>query len=466
MSKAFTKESDNDDDEDAAALALAIPPGSKNYITPAGYQRIKDELLQLIDVDRPEVVRVVHWAASNGDRSENGDYIYGKKRLREIDRRIRFLTKRMDLAEVVNPSVHHGSDQVFFGATVTYSNPSGEERTVTIVGIDELDPLKGKISWISPVARTLTKAREGDTVTLHTPNGLPCARNRINRAASWRRPSARALEVTQSQSINTQLATNRANARSSLSQEEVALTSVTSLYQDVKELAVKAGAGSLTNKDRESIAVELEGRLQDLLGIANTADGSGGYIFSGFKDSIPFTLNGTGATYQGDQGERTLQIGSSRKVSISDSGSAIFENNITGNSKFQTGVDPANYDRGGTGIISPGAVTDPNALTGHQYAINFTVVPATPGVPKVTTYTVMDLTLGTPVPPAPDPADPIPYTSGKSISFDGLQFEIKGDPADLDSFTVDPSDKKSVFETIEDLRNAAPIMRDFYALPG
>jgi flagellar hook-associated protein 3 FlgL len=266
--------------------------------------------------------------------------------------------------------------------------------------------------------------------------------------------SARALEVTQSQSINTQLATNRANARSSLSQEEVALTSVTSLYQDVKELAVKAGAGSLTNKDRESIAVELEGRLQDLLGIANTADGSGGYIFSGFKDSIPFTLNGTGATYQGDQGERTLQIGSSRKVSISDSGSAIFENNITGNSKFQTGVDPANYDRGGTGIISPGAVTDPNALTGHQYAINFTVVPATPGVPKVTTYTVMDLTLGTPVPPAPDPADPIPYTSGKSISFDGLQFEIKGDPADLDSFTVDPSDKKSVFETMQDMLKA------------
>jgi len=172
MSKAFTKETDNDDDDEAAALALAIPPGSKNYITPAGYQRIKDELLQLIDVDRPEVVRVVHWAASNGDRSENGDYIYGKKRLREIDRRIRFLTKRMDLAEVVNPSVHHGSDQVFFGATVTYSNAQGEERTVTIVGIDELDPLKGKISWISPVARTLTKAREGDTVTLHTPTGV------------------------------------------------------------------------------------------------------------------------------------------------------------------------------------------------------------------------------------------------------------------------------------------------------
>ena len=171
MNKAFVKESDNDEDEDALALAQAIPAGAKNYMTPAGYQRIKDELLQLIDVDRPEVVRIVHWAASNGDRSENGDYIYGKKRLREIDRRIRFLTKRMDTAEIVDPSVHHGTDQVFFGATVHYQNHLGEEHTVTIVGIDELDPLHGKISWISPVARALTKAREGDLVTLQTPLG-------------------------------------------------------------------------------------------------------------------------------------------------------------------------------------------------------------------------------------------------------------------------------------------------------
>ena len=148
-----------------------IPPGAKNYITPHGYQRIREELLQLIDVERPEVVKVVHWAASNGDRSENGDYIYGKRRLREIDRRIRFLTKRMDLAEVVDPSVHHGSDQVFFGATVSYVNGAGDEHTVTIVGIDELDPLHGKISWVSPVARALTKAREGDLVTLRTPAG-------------------------------------------------------------------------------------------------------------------------------------------------------------------------------------------------------------------------------------------------------------------------------------------------------
>ena len=172
MNKAFVKESDNDeDDAEALALAQAIPAGAKNYITPAGYKAIKDELLQLIDVERPEVVKVVHWAASNGDRSENGDYIYGKRRLREIDRRIRFLTKRMDSAFVVDPSVHHGNDQVFFGATVTYLNKAGEEHTVTIVGIDELDPLRGKISWVSPVARALTKAREGDVITLQTPLG-------------------------------------------------------------------------------------------------------------------------------------------------------------------------------------------------------------------------------------------------------------------------------------------------------
>jgi transcription elongation factor GreB len=169
MNKAFVKESDDDDSD----LALpAIPAGAKNYITPQGYQRIKNELLQLIDVERPEVVRVVHWAASNGDRSENGDYIYGKRRLREIDRRIRFLTKRLDIAEVVDPSVHHGSDQVFFGATVTYENQAGEQHTVTILGIDELDPLNNKISWVAPVARALTKAREGDSVTLQTPAGV------------------------------------------------------------------------------------------------------------------------------------------------------------------------------------------------------------------------------------------------------------------------------------------------------
>jgi transcription elongation factor GreB len=170
MNKAFVKESDGDDDDDGGLPP--IPPGAKNYITPQGYQRIREELLQLIDTERPEVVKIVHWAASNGDRSENGDYIYGKRRLREIDRRIRFLTKRLDLAEVVDPSIHHGSDQVFFGATVTYLNGAGTEQTITIVGIDELDPLKGKISWVSPVARALTKSREGDVITLTTPAGI------------------------------------------------------------------------------------------------------------------------------------------------------------------------------------------------------------------------------------------------------------------------------------------------------
>jgi transcription elongation factor GreB len=169
MNKAFVKESESEDDDDLAMPAM--PVGAKNYITPQGYQRIREELLQLIDVDRPEVVRVVHWAASNGDRSENGDYIYGKRRLREIDRRIRFLTKRMDLAEVVDPSVHYGSDQIFFGATVKYENQAGEDHVITIVGVDELDPLHGKISWVSPVARALTKAYVGDIVTLQTPAG-------------------------------------------------------------------------------------------------------------------------------------------------------------------------------------------------------------------------------------------------------------------------------------------------------
>ncbi|MEC4723449.1 transcription elongation factor GreB [Noviherbaspirillum sp. CPCC 100848] len=171
MNKAFVKESDGDED-DLDASVPAIPAGTKNYMTPDGHRRMKEELLRLIDVDRPEVVRIVSWAASNGDRSENGDYIYGKRRLREIDRRIRFLTKRLDLAEVVDPSVHHGSNQIFFGATVTYENQAGDEHTVTIVGIDELDPLNGRISWISPVARALTKAREGDSVTLMTPAGV------------------------------------------------------------------------------------------------------------------------------------------------------------------------------------------------------------------------------------------------------------------------------------------------------
>lgn len=171
MSKAFTKESSGDEDDDDLALP-ALPAGGKNYLTPEGYTRLREELMTLLDVERPKIVEVVSWAAKNGDRSENGDYLYGKKRLREIDRRIRFLTKRLDIAEVADPSIHHGSDQVFFGATVTYENSRGEERTITIKGIDEVDNLHGEVSWISPIARALLKARVGDEVSLMTPGGM------------------------------------------------------------------------------------------------------------------------------------------------------------------------------------------------------------------------------------------------------------------------------------------------------
>jgi transcription elongation factor GreB len=173
MSKAFTRESDSagDDDDDDIALP-ELPAGTRNYLTPAGYARLRAELLALLDDERPKIVEIVSWAAKNGDRSENGDYLYGKKRLREIDRRIRFLTKRLDIAEVADPSLHFGHDQVFFGATVTYVNQRDEERTVTIKGIDEVDNLKGEVSWIAPIARALLKARVGDEVQLMTPGGL------------------------------------------------------------------------------------------------------------------------------------------------------------------------------------------------------------------------------------------------------------------------------------------------------
>jgi transcription elongation factor GreB len=172
MSKAFTRESDGDGDDDLPEGAAPIPKGSPNYVTPAGFLALQDELRQLTRVERPKVVEVVSWAAGNGDRSENGDYIYGKKRLREIDRRIRFLTKRIEAARVVDPAHQTNRDQVFFGATITYANSRGEEKTVTIVGIDEADLDHGKVSWIAPIARALMKAYEGDTVTLRTPGGV------------------------------------------------------------------------------------------------------------------------------------------------------------------------------------------------------------------------------------------------------------------------------------------------------
>ena len=171
MNKAFVKEQDNDDDDELPEAA-ALPKGTRNYLTPGGYAALRSELIKLMNEERPAMVQIVSWAASNGDRSENGDYLYGKKRLREIDRRIRFLTQRLEIAEVTDPSVHQGSDQVFFGATVTYVDEVGGERTVTILGIDEADSLKAQVTWVSPIARALLKAREGDVVKLVTPVGV------------------------------------------------------------------------------------------------------------------------------------------------------------------------------------------------------------------------------------------------------------------------------------------------------
>ena len=177
MNKAFTREPDPDDEDDEGAgggpVALTLPGGARNYITPGGLQRLKDELQYLLHKERPAVTAVVSWAAGNGDRSENADYQYGKRRLREIDRRIRFLGKRIDLAQVIDPEQPRGdrAHQVFFGATVSYAGQSGELHTVTIVGVDEIDLALGRISWVSPLARTLLKARVGDTLLFHAPAG-------------------------------------------------------------------------------------------------------------------------------------------------------------------------------------------------------------------------------------------------------------------------------------------------------
>jgi transcription elongation factor GreB len=176
MNKAFTRENeDEEEDGDAPENASPLPLGSKNYMTPAGFARLKGELDHLLGRERPELVATIAWAAGNGDRSENGDYIYGKRRLREVDRRIRFLIKRLDAAEVVDPQSRRDEgedDRVYFGATVTVRDARDEERTVSIVGVDEIDTARGYISWVSPMARALLKAREGDTVTLNTPGGV------------------------------------------------------------------------------------------------------------------------------------------------------------------------------------------------------------------------------------------------------------------------------------------------------
>jgi flagellar hook-associated protein 3 FlgL len=253
--------------------------------------------------------------------------------------------------------------------------------------------------------------------------------------------SAKALELTQSQSMNTQFGTNRTNAKSSLSLVDKTLSDVSGQFQDIQSLIVTAGNGGYTQSDREALATELEGRMADLLGSANTTDGTGTYLFSGYKTTTqPFTQTPTGATYQGDQGQRMLQVGSARKMAISESGSAIFEANVTGNGTFVTQAAGTNT---GAGIISPGAVTDTTKLTGHNYAIDFQVT----GTPAVTTYSVTDNATS----PGTSVLSNQPYTAGAAIAFDGVSFDIKGAPANGDSFSVQPSQKQSVFTTITDL---------------
>jgi transcription elongation factor GreB len=171
MSKAFTREDTEGEDDDLPPGVQALPVGARNYVTPAGFEKLRAEHERLLRVERPDVVRTVSWAAANGDRSENGDYLYGKRRLREIDRRVRFLTKRLENAEVVDPLKQTRREQVFFGATVTYADARGRERTVSIVGADEVDLDRGRVSWISPIARALLKAELGDEVRLQTPHG-------------------------------------------------------------------------------------------------------------------------------------------------------------------------------------------------------------------------------------------------------------------------------------------------------
>jgi flagellar hook-associated protein 3 FlgL len=254
--------------------------------------------------------------------------------------------------------------------------------------------------------------------------------------------SARALEVSQSQEINAQFATNRNSAKSSLAQVESTLQNTGDLLQDIQTLAVTGGNASMVQSDREKLATELEGRLADLLGIANTADGSGGYLFSGYMTTTqPFTSTPTGAAYQGDQGVRQLQVSDSRKLPLSASGSAIFEAIPTGNGTFQTQAGSANK---GAALISSGSVVDRQAFNSTKYGIEFAVSTDTP---PVTTYSVYNTSSN----PKAVVSSGNAYEAGKQITFGGMAFDIKGAPANGDTFSVEPSQKQSVFTTVTDL---------------
>ncbi|MBS0309443.1 MAG: flagellar hook-associated protein FlgL [Proteobacteria bacterium] len=250
--------------------------------------------------------------------------------------------------------------------------------------------------------------------------------------------AARALEVTQSQSVNTQYGVNRANARDSLAMEESVLQSVTGLIQDLQTSVVEAGNASLDDTQRKFLASELSGRFNELMGLANSRDNTGNYLFAGFQStSQPFVQTATGANYAGDQGQRLLQVDATRQMAMSDAGDAVFMHK-TGNGSFVTAATGTNT---GNGVIDPGSITNTTLLTGHNYSLTFTVAAG------VTTYDVVDTTTATTV------SSGNPYTSGQSIGFDGLQFDIKGAPANGDSFTVAPSNRQDIFTTLRNLIN-------------
>lgn len=255
--------------------------------------------------------------------------------------------------------------------------------------------------------------------------------------------SARALEVSQSKEMNSQFATNRSSAHSALATVEGALNNAGSLIMDIQHLVVKAGNGAMLPSDREALATELEGRLEDLLGVANSTDGAGGYLFSGYMATTqPFARTPEGAGYQGDQGQRQLQVGASRRMPLSVSGSAVFEGGKSGNGTFQT---QAAQDNRGTGVISSGSVTNRAlAQAGGEYKLNFSV---SDDIPAITTYDVIEIIDGVEVPRAPDQR----YEAGKAITFEGMSFDIQGEPAHGDNFSVKPSERQSVFSTVTDL---------------
>jgi len=250
--------------------------------------------------------------------------------------------------------------------------------------------------------------------------------------------AAAALGMDQALAINDQFALNRSNAKSSLSEEESILQSVRSLLDSVKDVVVGAGNGALDDQQRQMYATQLRSNFDELMALANSRDSSGNYVFAGYQTTVqPYTQSATGATYSGDQGQRLLQVGAARQLAVSDAGSAVFESGMSGNGRFVTAAGATNT---GTGLISTGSVINQTQLTGNDYAVTFSIDPA-----GVTSYLVTE------TPPPAVPAAAQPYVSGEAISFGGMQFDIKGAPANGDSFTVKPSEKQSVFTVITDL---------------